>query len=81
MLEPQSGEQLGTGRRELHIGPEIVPPQPAQRDRSRRRGSVLIRRAALFEKWAKKNQRSSPSRMSPKVSKQKLQPNKEVRAA
>jgi hypothetical protein len=50
MKGAQSGEQLGTGRRELHIGSGLVQQQPAQRDRSRKCGSVLLRCAAFFEK-------------------------------
>jgi len=41
-----------SGARELHIGPAFVPPQPAQLDRSRESGAVLIRRSARFEKRA-----------------------------
>ncbi len=38
------------GRRKLHMGPALVPPQPARRNRACDRGAELIRRAALFEK-------------------------------
>ena len=47
-----SGEQLGTGRGELHIGPGFVQQQPAQRDRADEGGAVLLRRTARFEEGA-----------------------------
>src|ERR1700739_438082 len=45
-------EHLGTGRGALHVGPPLVPPQPAQRDRALQRRAVLIRRAASLEERA-----------------------------
>jgi len=36
-----SGEQLGTGRGELHIGPGFVRPQPVERNRARQGDAVL----------------------------------------
>lgn len=47
-----SGKQLGTGGGELHIGPGVMPPQPAQRDRAREGGAELVRRAAFLEEGA-----------------------------
>src|ERR1700687_2711094 len=43
---------LGTGWRELDIGPGLVPRQPAQRNRPRQRSAVLVRRAAVIEEGA-----------------------------
>jgi hypothetical protein len=47
-----SGEHLGTGGRELHVGPALMPQQPTQRDRARKGGAELIRCAASFEERA-----------------------------
>jgi hypothetical protein len=44
-----SGEHLGTGGRELHVGPAFMPPQPAQRNGARERGAELIRCVASFQ--------------------------------
>jgi hypothetical protein len=44
-----SGEQLGTGWRELHIRSRLVQPQPAQRDRAGEGRAVLVRRPTLLE--------------------------------
>src|SRR5665647_1107092 len=47
-----SREHLGPSGRKLDVGPTFMPPQPAQRDRAREGGGVLIRRAASFEERA-----------------------------
>jgi len=47
-----SGEQLGTGWRELHIGARIVAQQPAQRDCAGDGGAELVRSATLLEEGA-----------------------------
>ena len=47
-----SGEQLGPGGRELHIGSGIVPQQSAERDRAGESGAELVRSAALLKKGA-----------------------------
>ena len=47
-----SGEQFGTARRELHIGPGLVQPQPAQLDCECERGAELVWRAAFLEEGA-----------------------------
>src|SRR6266481_3611850 len=44
-----SGEQLGTGLSELHIGPGFVHPQPAARDGELKTGAIFGRAAAMRE--------------------------------
>ena len=47
-----SGKHLGTGGRELHVGPALMPQQPTQRNRAGQSGAKLIRRATDFEERA-----------------------------
>lgn len=44
-----SGEQLGPGRGEFHIGARLVQPQPAALDRELKPGAVFGRAAAFLE--------------------------------
>jgi hypothetical protein len=49
---PLQAEHLGTGRREFHVGPGFVQPEPAGRNRMREAGAELVRRAALAQETA-----------------------------
>ncbi len=48
----RSREHLGPGRRKLHVGSALMSQQPAQCNRVRQSGAVLVRRAASFEERA-----------------------------